>query len=145
MKFSFFLILMFITNEILLAQGITNTPCDFAGRTYTKAQYAPTYGNDPSDLQKFFDSAFSKIEKIKSRVSLTLIIDTLGKARVSAVFHLDPAMMNEKSFDELISAMPGWNPGRMKNCNVDCAIGMDLIFDNKSVRVSYVKNQLSPD
>ncbi|HSZ32681.1 MAG TPA: hypothetical protein VK772_05185 [Puia sp.] len=145
MRFSFVAILMFTISAQLAAQGITNTVCNFGDRTYTKAQYAPTFGNNPSDLQNYFDSAFNKLEEIKSRISLTLIIDTMGNARVSNVYHLDPAVMDEKDLNEMISKMPRWNPGRMRNCNVNCAIGLELIFDNKSVRVSYDKNQISPN
>ena len=143
MKYSFFLILMFITSRQLTAQGIKSIVCNFGDRTYTKPEFAPTYGNNPSDLQKFFDSAFSTIEKIKLKISLTLIIDTVGKARVSHVFPVDPSMMDETGFKEIINAMPKWNPARVSNCNVNSAIGIDLIFDKKSVRVSYVKNQTS--
>ncbi len=145
MKISFILILMFLSSRQLAAQGITNTVCNFGNRTYTKAQYAPTFGNNPSDLQNYFDSAFSKFEKTKSRATLTLIIDTVGKATVSNVYHLDPSIMGEKDLNEMISSMPGWNPGRMGNCNVNCAIGLDLVFDNKSVHVVYDKNQISPN
>ena len=143
MKYSFFLILMFITSRQLAAQGIKSTVCNFGDRTYTKPEYASTYGNNPSDLQNFFDSAFSNIEKVKSRVSLTLIIDTVGKARDSYVSFLNPSMMDETGFKEIINAMPKWNPARVRNCNVNSAIGIDLIFDKKPVRVSYIKNQTS--
>jgi hypothetical protein len=123
----------------------TNTVCNFGDRTYTKPEYAPTYGNNSSDLQNFFDSAVNNIEKIKLKISLTLIIDTVGRASVSHVFPADPSMMDEKGFKEIINTMPRWNPARVRNCNVNSAIGIDLIFDKKSVRVSYVKNQTSPN
>jgi hypothetical protein len=144
MKFSFILILISITSGQIFAQGITNTVCNFGDRTYTKPEYAPTYGSNSSDLQNFFDSAFNNIEKTKLKISLTLIIDTLGKASVSNVFPADPSMMDKMGFEKIINAMLSWNPARVRNCNVKSAIGIELFFNEKSVKVSYIKNQTSP-
>ncbi|HSZ35151.1 MAG TPA: hypothetical protein VK772_17680, partial [Puia sp.] len=60
-------------------------------------------------------------------------------------FNSEVKMKGFKVYEVDVKAKNGHiNPGRMYDCNVNCAVGMELIFDNKSVRVVYVKNQISP-
>ena len=143
----FFFMVLFLFSGQLHAQEKTDPPCDNGNRTYTKAEYAPVFGNEPSDLQNFFDSAFSNIKKSKISLALTLIIDSTGKASFSGIYYYGGAspIISESDFKEIINAMPLWNPARMKKCNVKSAAGIQMVFDKRTVQVTYLKSQTATD
>jgi len=111
------------------------------GRTYTKPQVAPTFGVDESALQTFFDSSFAQIQKTKCKISLTLLIDSSGKASCNWIDVDTPSGIEEKTIKEIIASMPNWTPGKQGKCDVAVAIPITLELTKKNTKVLYKKNQ----
>jgi len=132
----YFVITFLIVSSTSFCQVRNYDDCKF-DRLFVELQQRASFGNDSTDIQKYFDSAFeSNSITLTGKILIEVYVDTAGTPCCNSIIKIKEENIDFEEIKKLITSMPKWNPGFQDGYKVNSSRNIVLSTNNEKLKVS---------